>query len=171
MRKPFFTEEELEEIRKADKEMGFRPQRKEVKPKPPAVKEVNPKPPTVKVERSPEEIREIRREYRRRYQAKHREEILERRRRYYEKNRDKIRAYNRTYYFTHKDKYNGTPESRARALKYRNSHREEINARHRMPEWQKARNKAERRIKKIDEIMAALTTEREALMKEMEAER
>lgn len=161
MRKPFFTEEELEEIRKADEEMGYRPMRKEV----------NPKPPAVKAELSPEEKLAISREYKKQYFAKNRERILERRRQYYAKNREQIRAYSREYYHTHKDKYNGTPESRARALKYRNNHREEINARHRMPEWQKARKKAQRRIKKIDEMLATLTTEREALMKEMEEER
>lgn len=156
--KPFFTEEELEEIRRADEEMGSRPQRKEVKPKPPAVKH----------KRSPEEIRAIRREYVRRYYDKHQEEMRERKRRYYKEHRDELRAYSKQYYHTHKHMYNGTPEARARGKRYYDAHKDDINARKRM---QRAQDRAARRIKKIDDMMAALTTEREVLMKEMEAER
>lgn len=176
--KPFFTEEELAEIRRADMDMDGR---RKKRGRPPGARNYRLRMMTPEeIEQREAEQKAHRREYARTYYRNNKEKMLEYSREYYRKHHQQYQRYQKTYTpdYEKKREYSKkyyqehTAEilerQRQRREAYRLKNAEKIEAERQAKMAKAKRDKKARRIAFLEIRIKELTDERDALMKEME---
>lgn len=177
--RPFFTEEELEEIRRADAEMDGR---RKKRGRPPGARNYRLRMMTPEeIEQRQAEQKARRNEYARTYYQANKEKMREYSREYYRKHSQKYktysksykrdyekkREYSRKYYREHTKEICERQRQRREAYKIKNA--EKIDAERKARAAKTEHDRKTRRIEFLKLRIKELTDERDALMKEMEA--